>query len=344
MPDRLHWFKWEAYTTWLTGMGLAVLVYYFNAGVYLAGTEGPVSDAGMAVIASLAFVAAGPLVYEAALRSPLAHSGRAFAAFVGVIVLTACAAAVWLFSPRAAFVHVGMLMGSIMAGNVFFGIIPSQKAFIRAVESGRAPNLERMDEAKLRSTHNNYLTLPVVFCMLSNHFPQVYGHPQNWLVLAAILATGAWVRRFFMLKHVGIVKPQILVTGAVAMAAIAVAVAPPSTPSSPRSADRPTAGSGAAAAPSAGGGTLDAVGMAIVETHCTGCHAAEPTYAGLTAPPLGVRLETPSDVAAHAAKVRTNAVVGRAMPLGNLTGMRDEERMLLGEWLNILERRTAALP
>jgi len=332
MPERLHWFKWEAYTTWLTGMGLAVLVYYFHAAGYLVGPESPLPGPYAGIAASLALVIAGPAAYEAALKSPLVKDGRAFAGFVAALVLAACVLATWLFTPRAAFVHVGMFIGSIMAGNVFLGIIPSQKAFLRSVEAGETPDPSGMVQAKLRSTHNNYLTLPVVFSMLSNHFPQVYGHPRSWLVLAAILATGAYVRHFFMLKHVGIVRPHILATSAVAMAAIAIAIAPPAPSSAPADhlADLPA------------GGSLDAVGMAIVETHCTGCHAAAPTFAGLSAPPLGLILETPADVAAHADKVHANAVAGNAMPLGNLTGMRDEERVLLGAWLAELGARTAA--
>ena len=323
MPERLHWFKWEAYTTWLSGTLLLCLMYWLDAELYLLG--GPwIESPSAAVIASAAFLAGVLASYELALRSPLRASPRGFAFFDLALGIAATWLSTQLFAARAAWLHTGAALATIMAANVFLGIIPAQKRFVAAVAEGRTPDAAGAALAKLRSTHNNYLTLPVVLCMISNHYPMLYGHPHGWLLLVGLGIALAWLRHFFNLKHRGIVRPAIPLTSA-ASVAIIFAFAIATTPASPAIIDE-----------GARDGISDADGLALVTTHCTVCHAARPTQPGFAAPPGGHRFETIDDVRARAQLARTS-VSTHYMPLGNITGMSEGERAQLVAWLGRLE-------
>jgi len=311
MPITLHWFKWEAYTTWLSGALLLMLVYYGRADLYLwqAG-KWPASPA-QAVAASGAFIAGGLLCYELLFRLVRPHSPRLFTALLAIAIAAACWLATRLFSDRAAFLQLGALLATIMAGNVFFGIIPAQKNFIRALDAGRKPAKAPMLAAKNRSVHNNYFTLPVVFCMLSNHYPFLYGHRFNWLALIAIIALGAYVRHFFNLRHRGQLKFHIPLLAAAGCLLLALGLAyTPAPATAPETAQ------------------TNVAPMPLVEKHCAGCHSATPTQPGFSAAPAGLALDDMQQV--QAAKDRVlPALRSGYMPLGNITGMSEEERAWL---------------
>ena len=318
LPEPLHWFKWEAYTTWLSGFGLLVVLYYANAETYLIDKSVADIPVAAAVGASLIGLAAAWVVYDLAcmaVKSDLV---------IGLLLLTmtigSAYAAGQIFSGRAAYLQVGAMLGTIMAANVLFNIIPAHWELIRAKEAGRDPDAAPGLEAKRRSVHNNYLTLPVVFTMISNHFAFTYEHEHAWLVLVALTLIGAWIRHFFNLRHAGRTDWLIPVTAVAASVLLAVAIRPDD------------GGGGAPAAP-----VDDERAVAIVQQRCVPCHAQNPTQEGYDAPPAGVVLETREQITDQAAAVEEQAVRTEAMPLGNVTGMTEDERETLGAWLDSLE-------
>ncbi len=320
MPATLHWFKWEAYTTWLTGMVLLGIVYYANAESFLVNAANPTLGPTGAIAFGLGFILVGVLVYEGLLRTPLKNRGALF----GLVIFAVLVAATWLacqlLAPRAAYMHVGALMGTLMAGNVFLGIIPAQKALVQAVQAGKAPDPTLGAFAKLRSTHNNYFTLPLIFIMISNHYPMTYSHPYNWAILAAIGLISAFARHYFNLKHQGKRAPWILIVAALLLAALAWAIAP-----SPTS----TSQSGRT-------GWTDAQALTVIQQRCTTCHAERPTQPGFAAPPAGFVVETIAHAKQHRVQIQ-QVVQNQYMPLGNVTGMTAEEREKLVDWLGDTE-------
>ncbi len=349
MPDHLHWFKWEAYSTWLSGMAMLALVYYLGAQAYLIDPRVASLSVTEAVALGLTSLIVGFICYEGLLRSPLRRNG----AWFGVVLFALLTLFAWglfqVFSPRGAYIHVGALIGTIMAGNVFLGIMPAQRALVKAVERGTAPDPRYGAMAKLRSTHNNYLTLPILFIMISNHYPFTYNHAQGWLVLAALGAISAFARHFFNLRHKGIVRPWILVVSFIALAAVAywvsgrtatmatpVAVSAASASITDKaSADKNAAVAEQAVEPvqnSAGGALTDDQAMALVQARCESCHAAQPTDPLFAAPPAGIVFTQLADIVSRKAQI-TTAVSTQYMPLANRTGMTAEERQALLAWL-----------
>ena len=213
MPQTLHWFKWEAYSTWLTGSALLILIYYFKADAYLVGASLWFDTAPTAIAGSIGYLLGGVLGYELAMRYLVKSTlARALLMFGLVVVLSYIA--FQAFAPRAAILHVGAVLATMMAGNVFLVIIPSQKAFVRAIEEGGTADINLSLNAKARSTHNNYLTLPVLFCMLSNHAAFIYGHAYAWIFVVAFSCVAAFARHYFNAKHAGNHQPWILVVAA----------------------------------------------------------------------------------------------------------------------------------
>ena len=311
IPPRLHWFKWEAYTTLLSGLFLLAVVYYADAAVMLVDPAvSSLSPAG-AIAVSVAFLAGGWLAYDLLCRSPLGRDDRA----LGIVLALLCALAAWalcrLFPGRAAFLHFGAMLGTIMVLNVFFVIIPGQKALVAAAAAGQPVDPVHGLRGKQRSVHNTYFTLPAVFTMVSNHYAWLYGPSWNWLALIAISLAAALVRVYFVARHKGRASPWPLVAAALILAALAIAAMP---------------GRGKQAA----GATLSQA-HAIVALRCAGCHAAVPTIGGLNAPPQGVLLETEAQVRALAPRIHAQ-VAARAMPPGNVTRMTDPEREQLLAW------------
>ncbi len=341
MPVKLHWFKWEAYSTWLSGTGLLILMYYLQAQTYLVGHNTLIQSPGLAVIASIAFILCGQLVYELLLRTPLVKRGLVIAAALLAIITFASYIAHQLFSARAAYLHVGAMIATWMAGNVFWGIVPAQRKFVAAVSNNEAPDTCAMAFAKLRSTHNNYLTLPVIFCMLSNHYSFLYSHAYSWLVLVGIGLCLAWGRHFFNLKHLGYVKPIILVTSLLGIVVIAVLMS--FTSGSPSSSSFTSTNSTTSNSASAGGDAIqkdtqtastDAAKITqLIHVHCTNCHAATPSQPGFAAAPAGLIIDSAALLAAQ--KIRAlPALYSGYMPLGNFNQMTDLDRKALIDWLN----------
>jgi uncharacterized membrane protein len=317
LPDPLHWFKWEAYTTWLSGFALLVVLYYANADTYLIDKSVADISVAAAIAISLIGLAAAWVVYD------LACMAFKSDAVVGLILLGLVVSSAYgagqVFSGRAAYLQVGAMLGTIMAANVLFNIIPAHWDLIRAKEAGREPDPAPGLEAKRRSVHNNYLTLPVVFTMISNHFAFTYEDENAWLVLVALILIGAWIRHFFNLRHAGRTEWFIPITAVVAALLLAVAM-------------RPEDGGGTPAGP------VDAdEAVAIVQQRCVPCHSQNPTQEGFDAAPAGVVLDTREQIVDQADAIDEQAVRTEAMPLGNVTGMTDEERETLGAWLDSLE-------
>jgi uncharacterized membrane protein len=312
LPEPLHWFKWEAYTTWLSGFALMVFLYYVNADTYLIDKSVADLTPAAAIGISIGLLLVAWLVYDGLcrlLRSELVLA----AALLGLTTLAAWGASE-LFSGRAEYLQVGAMLGTIMAANVLVVIIPAHWELVHAKQAGREPDPVPAMRAKQRSVHNNYLTLPVVFAMLSNHFPATYGHSWSWLILIGLMAIGAWIRHFFNLRHTGRTVWAIPVTAALAIAGVAVAI-------------RPQGSEGSTAEPA----VPFSRAQAIVEQRCVPCHSSHPTK--VDSAPLGITFDTPEQIEAQAARIEQVAVTTRTMPLGNATGMTQAERDLLGAWI-----------
>jgi uncharacterized membrane protein len=312
LPETLHWFKWEAYTTWLSGFALMIVLYYLNADTYLIDTSVADLSTGEAVAISVGLLVAAWLVYDGLCRRLAARPFVLAAVLLGLITLAA-----WgighLFSGRAMYLQIGAMLGTMMVGNVFFVIIPAHWELVRAKQAGREPDPAANARGKLRSVHNNYLTLPVVFTMLSNHFPFTYGHSYAWLILVVLLVIGAWVRHFFNLRHMGRTLWAIPVTAAIAIAVLAILIRPQSESA-------------------AGTPTVQFAQVArVIEQRCAACHSLHPTK--VAAAPRGIKLDTPEEIKAQASAIEQQAVQTQAMPLGNVTGMTKAERDLLGRWI-----------
>ena len=357
MPKTLHWFKWEAYTTWLTGMAMLSIVYYVNATAYLIDPSKVDFGSSIGAIStSLLFLFGSYFIYEVIVRSHLGKNSFIFSTIIFILLIIACWGSYQLFSDRASFIHIGAILGTVMAGNVFFGIMPAQRALVECVRRGEKPGKEVADlalQAKNRSLMNNYFTLPLIFTMISNHYPMMYSHAHGWLVLVFVGIITAIVRHYFNQKHLDNHKPRYLVIPAVLTVLLiiwmrpepieplpvvnAAVAAETATPNSvpPTTTDSAVDGSTISTdAASNENITADVVPvtasaddaiMDVVHTRCSTCHAAQPTQQGFAAPPAGIILQTPNDMKIHKAKIVTAVQTGY-MPLGNLTKLTDEER------------------
>jgi uncharacterized membrane protein len=316
LPKTLHWFKYEAYFTWISGALLLDIVYYLNS-------SGPLMKAGSGVghwtgvgIGIGAMLGAW-VVYDLLCKSPLAKNSVVFFCTAFAFFAAAAFGLSEVFSPRAAYIHVGAMVGTCMAANVFFVIIPGQRAMVEATKNGTEPDVAYGIAGSTRSLHNNYFTLPILFIMISSHFPMTYGSPVAWAVLGALALIGAAVRHWFNVKGRGEQNVWILPVAAVAMIGLMVVMKP--APIAP---------------PPAGKATIPYSTVApIVAARCTSCHSKTPTNAAFPVAPLGVMLDTEAQVRARLAIIKTQVVDTKVMPLGNLTKMTDPERALMGEWL-----------
>jgi uncharacterized membrane protein len=314
LPEPLHWFKWEAYTTWLSGFALFVVVYYVHASSLLV--DPTVADLGTweAILISIGGLAIAWLVYDALCR--VLRDERLLAAAVFGFVVLAAWGASRLFAARAAYLEVGAMLGTVMVANVFFVIIPAHWELIRAKQAGREPDPRWNARGKQRSVHNNYLTLPVLFAMLSNHFAFTYEHEHAWLVLVALMALGALARHFFNLRHAGRNVWWIPATALVGLGVVAFLI-------------RPGSNEPAVAGPA----VPFAKAQAVIRERCVPCHSANPTQSGVSSAPKGIRLDTREQIESQAQAIEQQAVVLKVMPLGNVTHMTQAERDLLARWL-----------
>ncbi|HJZ43420.1 MAG TPA: urate hydroxylase PuuD [Hyphomicrobiaceae bacterium] len=328
LPAELTWFKWEAYTTWVSGFALVVAIYYAQASLYLVDPAvldiSPVTGIAISIVG----LVLGWGVYDGLCRSPLGRSETLLAA-VGFVFLVALAfLCSRVFSARGAYMQMGALIGTIMAANVLMVIIPGQRKVVADLIAGRAPDPIHGKRGKQRSTHNNYLTLPVIFVMISNHYPLAYATRWSWAILALIIVMGAVIRHFYNARHQGLPSPWWTwgVAGACALIAIWLSALGPAEPRQ------------RAEAPAATAVTFKQV-EDIVVSRCSMCHAAEPVWLGIQRAPKGVLLDTPARIAAHAREIAVSAAWSSAMPPSNVTDLSPDERRLISAWVGAGARR-----
>jgi uncharacterized membrane protein len=332
MPDELTWFKWEAYTTWLSGFALLTIIYYAGSGLYMIDSEILDLDPWQAIALSIGGIVASWVAYDVMCRSPLGRDDRvlALAGFVFIVALA------WLyteiFSARGAFVQIGVSIGTIMVANVAMVIIPGQKKVVAALVAGDTPDPAFGRRGKQRSLHNNYLTLPVIFVMIGGHYPAVFATDYAWVILALVLVIGAVIRHFFNTKHKG--DPAPWWTWGVAAALIVAAVLL-SQAGAPKYDESAYAEQGYSE-----GAELHLAAVELVTERCSMCHAAVPQWDGMTFPPKGVVLESEADIMAHVDAIYWQVAASHAMPPGNVIWVEPEERAMLAKWRQMLHSRS----
>ncbi|QNB09292.1 urate hydroxylase PuuD [Herbaspirillum frisingense] len=335
LPEHLHWFYWESYSTWLSGFALFSLLYLFNANVFLVDRNVFDMSASMAGGTAIAFLLFNWLIYDAICSTIGDRPGadRLVNLLVGLQVIVSVWAACHLFSGRAAFLISGASLATIMSANVLMWIIPGQRKMVASMRAGQAPDPIHGKRGKQRSVHNTYFTLPVLFAMLSNHYSMTYSAPHNWLVLLFIMAAGALIRQFFVLRHKGVYNWWYPGAAVLLLLAVIIWMSPAmqASPAAPVAAATPAEAAGAATAastsPSAGG---FAQVQQVIQARCIQCHAAKPTL--MPVPGKGVLLDSPDNIAQHAQQIYQQAVVQKSMPLGNMTHITDDERAVIGKW------------
>jgi uncharacterized membrane protein len=315
LPKPLHWYKWEAYWTWLSGFALLCIVYYTDARLRLIDPQVADLEPWQAILISIALLVAAWLVYDFVCRRFGSRPLLLAAVILGLVTATSYGFA-QLYQPRAAYLQVGAMLGTIMTANVLFVIIPGHRELVRAKKAGREPDPRAGIVGKQRSVHNNFLTLPVLFTMLAGHWSFTYSHDDAWAVLVALMAVGAAIRLYFNQRHAGRTVWWIPVGCAAAIAGIAVWLRPHTASPAP----------GAPAVPFA-------TAQQVVRQRCAPCHSQHPTQPGFSAAPAGVVLETPEQIHALAGQIKAVAVDSTFMPLGNATHITQDERDLLGRWI-----------
>lgn len=318
LPGTLHWFYWEAYSTWLSGIFLLCLLYYFRAEQYLIDPQIAGLSKPTAILLGAGSLIASWLIYDGLCRSPLARNERALTAVIAIVLAVTAWGLCQIFSGRGAFIHFGAALGTIMVANVFIVIIPGQRDLVRAKQEQREPDPIHGIRGKQRSVHNTYFTLPVLFTMISNHFPMTYGARHNWLVLIGLTIAGAAIRTWFVARHKahergGKTSPIPAIVGVLSLLIIMAALMPHQSASTAM----PTGF--AAVAP-------------IFVARCQPCHSAAPTQPGFLTPPAGLVLDTHAHIIASLPRTAAQ-LEARTMPIGNLTGMTDEERATVLAWI-----------
>ena len=317
LPPTLHWFKWEAYMTWVSGMAMLIIVFYMNAKTYMVSPAIAGVTPTLAVGIGVGTLLTSWVVYDLLCRSAL--SRREW--LLGLMILAWFVLLSWILSSwlsgRAAFMHVGAAIGTVMVANVFRVIIPAQKDLVSAVTEARTPEASKGRNALLRSRHNNYFTLPVLFIMLSGHYPAIYGHPQNWLVLLVFSLAAIGIRHYFNIRHLPGFRVWPLIPAVLLLAGLIYVTAPKPRVQHPGD-------------PQVVVETSEV--FAIVQQRCVKCHAPVPQFEGFTTPPLGVELDTEEKLEKHAERVYQSVVILRTMPLANLTGLTDSERDRIASW------------
>ncbi|MFQ3789182.1 urate hydroxylase PuuD [Halomonas sp. A29] len=324
LPEDLHWSFWKSYTTWLSGFALFVLLYMTNPGFYLVNPNSSWEWAAnlsgwQANVLALVFLLAGWVIYNELCKriSPNMDRDGILSLAVAVLMVVVAYLSVQMFSGRAAFLLTGAVMATAMSANVFFWIIPGQRRMVKAMKAGEEPNPLDGKRGKQRSVHNTYFTLPVVLLMISNHYSFVYNHEYAWVLMALFIFAGALIRQFFVLMHTGKIQPAYPVAGA-ALILVAFWLAAP-------------AGQVTGTPVAEGAGPDFEEVHALIDQHCVACHSRQPTQPGFTSPPAGVAYDTEQQILGQ--KERIQQVVGsKYMPLGNMTGMTDEEREVIAAW------------
>lgn len=320
IPETLHWFKWEAYTTWLTGMLLLTVVYYFNAEIYMIDPSIRDLTSTQAMLISITFILGSWFVYDGICRSMLQKYPKILMGAVFLYLILIAYFLTSIFSGRAAYIHVGAVIGTLMVGNVFFVIIPAQKKMVRAIAEHREPDPTEGSKGLLRSLHNNYLTLPVLFSMISIHFPSTYGNSANWLILLLISIAGVIARHYFNIRQASRSAWWLLVIAFCFIIGAMWLTYPKSVEGEQLAVSK---------------GQV----MEVIINRCTTCHASRPSFAGLSVPPAGMVLETIQQIENHAENIYQNSVLTNAMPPGNITGITDSERQVIAVWYQSMEAK-----
>lgn len=316
IPKELHFFKWQSYMTWITGFLLLIIVYWAGGRAMLLDTTSTLHP-HVARAVSLCTLVGGVSFYALLCRTPLIGNPKAFGVVGLGVVMAAAFGLAHVFTARATFLHIGAMVGTVMASNVFFIIIPAQRHMLAATRAGVPVDTSYGARAKQRSVHNHYATLPVLFTMLSNHFPGLYGHEQSWLVLGLVCVLGAGAK--YVMNHGRATHPLVLVGTGLSFSAAAFLTIPQRDDTLD--------------ALASGDKVSFATAQHIITTRCVSCHAVDPANPAFAAPPEGVVLETPAQIAANAERILVRAVQTETMPLGNMTGMTQPERKTLGAWI-----------
>tara|TARA_Y100000590_G_scaffold97508_2_gene110932 strand:+ start:41 stop:1258 length:1218 start_codon:yes stop_codon:yes gene_type:complete len=320
-PKELHWFKWEAYSTWISGFILLIIVYYLNAESIMIDKNVNNISPLYAIIISLIFLFGSWFIYDILCKSKLINNTVLFSLLCLFLAIILSFLLTKIFGSRAAYIHVGACLGTIMAANVFRVIIPSQKNMVNAALEKNEPDLQQGIQAKTRSIHNNYITLPVLFIMISSHFPFTYGHKYNWLVLAAISIIGAAVRHYFNLRNKKQHKFWILPFATLGMICLMLYVSLPKISQNNQL------------------NTVDEeISFAeinnIIKYRCGVCHSTNPTFEGFEDPPLGIAFNLPEDIVKNIDKIKSQSIDSDIMPPGNLTGITEDERNKIRLWID----------
>ena len=314
LPEPLHWFKWEAYVTWISGILLLAVIYYFNASTYLLSSDSSLSSSygiGLSILGLVLFW----LIYDILCKSKLVNQSSIFIAIILVIISLSAYFYSNIFNPRAVYMQIGSMIGTVMVANVFFVIIPVQKKLVAACENATEVSQELGQVGYLRSRHNNYFTLPVLFMMISGHYPTIYSGEFGWLVLIAIVGILVMIRHYFNLRGVGKAKNSLIAIIIVSTLALIYALAP--TQSKVQDLEKVS---------------ITEV-QAIIEKHCVSCHSSNPTNKVFIVAPHGFMLNTKEQIIAGKSQIYQQAVLSNAMPLGNATNMTSDERQKLKAWV-----------
>ncbi len=319
-PKELHWFKWEAYTTWISGFALLVIVYYLNAETVMIDKNVYELNQSLAIIISLSFLLGSWFIYDFLCKSKLINHTILFTIICLFIATLLSYLLTKIYGSRAAYIHVGACLGTIMAVNVFRVIIPSQKNMVNAALSQKEPDLQRGIDAKTRSIHNNYITLPVLFIMISAHFPFTYGHKYNWLILLIISIIGASVRHYFNLRNKKENKVWILPSAALGMILLMLYVSIPKIQKNNNTDNLIETV------------TFNEISN-ILKYRCGVCHSTKPTFEGYEEPPLGVVFNNANDILKNIDGIKQQVIDSDIMPPGNVTGITDDEKKKLKLWI-----------
>ena len=341
LPEHLTWFIWESYATWLSGFALLAIVYYGGAELYLIDAEKAELSTAMAILISVGSLAVVWVIYSLLCRSSLGQNATLLMLVLYILLVALSWGYHQLFTGRAAFIHLGAVTATIMSANVFMVIIPNQKIVVADLKAGRSPDPKYGQIAKQRSTHNNYLTLPVIFLMLSNHYPLAFATEYSWVIASLVFLMGVTIRHYFNSRHANTGNPRWTwaATALIFAGIMALSLAPllhqhaaadaeqevsatQLTPEQQQQANHP----------------LFEEVTYIVEGRCSMCHAAEPLWEGIIAAPKNVHLVTHADILEQAGAIFMHSAVSHAMPPANITYMETSERALIRRWYQDINR------
>ena len=314
LPEPLHWFKWEAYFTWISGFLLLSVIYYFNATTYLLASDSSISPSN-GILASVLGLLLFWVIYDLLCKSKVVHKSLIFIGIIFVIISISAYFYSTIFNPRAVYMQIGAMIGTVMVANVFFVIIPVQKKLVAACEDSTEVSKELGLMGYTRSRHDNYFTLPVLFMMISGHYPMIYSGDYGWVVLIAVVGILVMIRHYFNLRGVGQAKNSLIAIIAISVFALIYALAPSQAKVQSQEV------------------VSIAEAQVIIEKHCVSCHATEPSNKAFAIAPKGIMLDTKEKINTHKDQIYRQAVLSKAMPIVNSTNMTDQEREQLGVWI-----------